>query len=154
MNDVEDGLNYGPADQEALERRKAQDASADYAMSATRRLSETFARRPVVADLAALEVAMREAGPNQAVEVAPELMDTILAQRNAIHGDFTDDAATAQALKYVMRQGKNWDDMPPYMREALDQMQTKVARILAGDYRHPDHWKDLQGYPRLVEVRL
>ena len=33
-------------------------------------------------------------------------------------------------------------------------MQTKVARILSGDFTHPDHWVDLQGYPRLVETRL
>ena len=81
-------------------------------------------------------------------------MDAMLESKNAIHGDFTQDAATAQALKYVMRQGKNWEEMPSYMREALEQMQTKVARILAGDFNHPDHWKDLQGYPRLVETRL
>jgi hypothetical protein len=81
-------------------------------------------------------------------------MDAMLEEKNAIHGDFTQDATTAQALKYVMRQGKNWEEMPPWMREALEQMQTKVARILAGDFNHPDHWKDLQGYPRLVETRL
>ena len=81
-------------------------------------------------------------------------MDALLESKNAIHGDFTQDATTAQALKYVMRQGKNWEDMPAFMREALENMQTKVARILAGDFNHPDHWKDLQGYPRLVETRL
>ena len=81
-------------------------------------------------------------------------MDAMLEEKNAIHGDFTQDATTAQALKYVMRQGKNWEEMPAFMREALENMQTKVARILAGDFNHPDHWKDLQGYPRLVETRL
>ena len=114
----------------------------------TRRLSEHYAREPA-ADLAALEAELRQAEPGDAVPV-----DDMLAQRNSIHGDFTDDAATAQALKYIMRQGRNWDDMAPYAREALDQMQTKIARILAGDWRYPDHWKDLQGYPRLVEQRL
>ena len=115
---------YSPADQEALDRRDASKRAAQQAAMA-------------------IENAMR----------TPSVDDT-LTERNAIHGDFTDDAATAQALKYVMRQGKNWDDMPPWMREALDQMQTKVARVLAGDYRHRDHWTDLQGYPRLVEQRL
>ena len=81
-------------------------------------------------------------------------MDAMLEEKNSIHGDFTQDATTAQALKYVMRRGKNWEAMPPWMHEALEQMQTKVARILSGDFNHPDHWKDLQGYPRLVETRL
>jgi hypothetical protein len=83
-----------------------------------------------------------------------ETLDDVLLGKNAIHGDFTEDARTAQALKCVMREGKNWNDMPPFMREALENMQTKVARILAGDFSYPDHWKDLQGYPRLVETRL
>ena len=86
--------------------------------------------------------------------VAEPTVDQVLEQRNTIHGDFTEDATTAQALKYVMRKGRNWEDMPPWMKEALEQMQTKVARILAGDFTHLDHWKDLQGYPRLVETRL
>ena len=81
-------------------------------------------------------------------------IDAIIAAHESSHGDFTGNATTAQALKYVMRQGNNWEEMPSYMREALEQMQTKVARILAGDFNDPDHWKDLQGYPRLVETRL
>ena len=87
---------------------------------------------------------------------APDLppIDAIIAAHESSHGDFTGNATTAQALKYVMRQGKNWEEMPAWMRESLEQMQTKVARILAGDFNDPDHWKDLQGYPRLVETRL
>lgn len=84
----------------------------------------------------------------------PPTVDQVLEQRNTIHGDFTEDATTAQDLKAVMRRGRNWEDMPPWMKEALEQMQTKVARILSGDFTHLDHWKDLQGYPRLVETRL
>ena len=148
---------YGPADQAALEERERATRAAEFAqMSETRRLSEQHTRPTIVAaeGLAAIEAALRNAQPGEAVQVPNEYIDDILTQRNSIHGDFTDDATTAQALKYIMRQGKNWDDMTPWMREALDQMQTKVGRILAGDYRHPDHWKDLQGYPRLVEQRL
>ena len=81
-------------------------------------------------------------------------IDDVLEERHTTHGDFTEDAATAQDLKYVMRRGRNWEDMPPWMREALEQMQTKIARLLAGDFTHLDSWRDLQGYPRLVEKRL
>ena len=45
-------------------------------------------------------------------------MDAMLESKNAIHGDFTGNATTAQALKYVMRQGKNWEEMPAWMRES------------------------------------
>ena len=149
-------FEYSPADRAALTDEERQRRAAEYAettISATRRLSETHTR-PTVEGIFAIENALRLAKPGDAVKAPPEHIDHVLTERNAVHGDFTDDATTAQALKYVMRKGKNWEDMPPYMREALEQMQTRVARILSGDYRHPDHWKDLQGYPRLVEQRL
>jgi hypothetical protein len=116
--------------------------------------------------LNAVEAAIREGSPSDRWRKAHTIthtiahsrgddgVDAIIAARESTHGDFTEDAKLAQALKYVMRQGKNWDELPAHMREALEQMQTKVARILAGDFSHPDHWKDLQGYPRLVETRL
>ena len=79
-------------------------------------------------------------------------VDDVLEQRNGVHGDFDDDASTAQDLKRVIRAGSNWEEMPAVHREALEQMMTKVGRILAGDFNWLDHWKDLQGYPRLVEL--
>jgi hypothetical protein len=85
--------------------------------------------------------------------IKPPLNDTLIA-RNVVHGDFTDDADMAQRLKNLMRTGKNWTRLKPCQAEALEQIQTKVARILAGDPDYPDHWRDLQGYPRLVEERL
>ena len=30
----------------------------------------------------------------------------------------------------------------------------RSPELWAGDFNDPDHWKDLQGYPRLVETRL
>lgn len=84
----------------------------------------------------------------------PPTIDETLYDRNSIHGDFTDDAGMAQGLKNLMRTGKNWGVLKPCQAECLEQIQTKIARILAGDPNHPDHWRDLQGYPRLVEERL
>lgn len=82
---------------------------------------------------------------------AETTVDQVLEQRNGVHGDFDDDASTSQDLKRIIRAGTNWEEMPAVHREALEQMMTKVGRILAGDFNHLDHWQDLQGYPRLVE---
>ena len=132
-----------------------------------------FERRDTVAlpipDSAAERVAARQAHEARAAKVretgsaeawraahsqppvAEPTLDQVLEQRNGVHGDFDDDASTSQDLKRIIRAGTNWEEMPAVHREALEQMMTKVARILAGDFNHPDHWKDLQGYPRLVE---
>jgi hypothetical protein len=89
-----------------------------------------------------------------AIERAVTEIDTILDERKQIHGDFTDDAGTAQALKDVMRAAMNWNDLTPVQREALEHIATKIGRILSGDPGHRDHWEDIQGYARLVGERL
>jgi hypothetical protein len=81
-------------------------------------------------------------------------LDDTLVARNAVHGDFTDDAGTAQAFKDVMRATKNWERLDHVKREALEHIATKIGRILSGDPEHRDHWEDIQGYARLVETRL
>jgi hypothetical protein len=156
---MSDQFDFGPADQEAIKLREAMRRAEEYMHHKleTKDVPMNEApRHPSVDAMRAVEDVLR-AEPGEAVQIPADEMDTVLAileQRQTVHGDFTDDAQTAQALKYVMRQGKNWDDMPSFMREALEQMQTKIARILSGDPSYPDHWRDLQGYPRLVETRL
>jgi Domain of unknown function (DUF6378) len=76
-------------------------------------------------------------------------IEAILEQRHSVHGDFHQDARIAQALKYVMREGVNWSDLTDIQKEALDHFATKIARILAGDPNHVDHWEDICGYATL-----
>jgi hypothetical protein len=40
------------------------------------------------------------------------------------------------------------------MRQALDTIMDKVARIMTGDPKFKDHWIDLCGYAKLVSDRL
>jgi hypothetical protein len=112
--------------------------------TAQRQAAEQAAQIP---DLDELEATLREPAP-------AETLDEMLAARNSRHGDFTDDARTAQSLKYVIHAGVNWDQLTQVQQEALDHIATKIARILSGDPRHRDHWSDIQGYARLVETRL
>jgi hypothetical protein len=123
---------------------------AEYVISETRRQSEKYAMNQEidVTAITAIERAIRPAPP-QAIT-----MESILEDRQATHGDFSDDAEMSQRLKNLIRQGRNWTHLQTFEAEALDNMMTKVARILSGNPHHPDHWRDLQGYPRLVEERL
>ncbi|MBE9472959.1 MAG: hypothetical protein IMY75_12755, partial [Chloroflexi bacterium] len=60
----------------------------------------------------------------------------------------------AQALKDEMWRTGNWEDLDADMKEALEMIQHKIARILNGDPRYADNWLDIAGYARLVEDRI
>ena len=77
-----------------------------------------------------------------------------LADRHKRYGRYGDVAITSQCLQAVMQSAKNWDAMPADMRESLQMMASKMARVLNGDMECVDSWHDLQGYARLIEERL
>ena len=77
-----------------------------------------------------------------------------LAERAKTYGDFKDIATISQNLQKVMRTGRNWDALPNDMREALQAIASKMARILNGDPEHIDSWHDIAGYAQLPENRL
>jgi hypothetical protein len=78
----------------------------------------------------------------------------VLNQRETTHGDYADNAHTAQMLKDCIRRGKNYDRLSAMQKESLDLIATKMGRILAGNPNEPDHWRDLGNYAHLVEHRL
>lgn len=136
-------LEYNPADQEALERRNARAAAAVYAEQHLTSVA-----------LQHLEEKMRQAEPGEAIQVSPDEMKAILAGRHAIHGDFSDDATASQSIKAAIRAGKNWAALSDPQMEALEQIATKIGRIMSGDPNYKDHWVDIQGYARLVSEQL
>jgi hypothetical protein len=77
-----------------------------------------------------------------------------LAERQKTHGSFPEQATTAQLLKAVMRDTPNWNDLPPYYRESLEMIQSKISRALHGDWTHIDNPHDGGGYFGLVEREL
>ena len=89
--------------------------------------------------------------------VAATALDAVLKCRGKQHGDFTDHARITQNLKAVMVDpaGKsNWNLLSATQREALEMIQHKIGRILAGDPNHVDHWLDIEGYARIARERL
>lgn len=67
-------------------------------------------------------------------------------ERRKTHGDWTEQALVASQLKSTMRLSRNWSGLPAIKKEALDMIQTKISRILTGDFNEPDHWDDTAGY--------
>lgn len=81
-------------------------------------------------------------------------VDKTLEDRRSTHGDFLDHATATQHLKMVMHDHPGWDNLDVMQREALDMIAHKIGRVLSGDPNFADHWHDIQGYARLIEVRL
>lgn len=81
-------------------------------------------------------------------------IDATVEERGNRYGAFKDGADIMQELKGVMRSTRNWSNLTPSQREALEMIQHKVGRILNGDPNYTDSWHDIQGYARLIEEEL
>lgn len=81
---------------------------------------------------------------------------SLIAEREKTHGHWGDTARIATELKAVLapalenRAARGERPLSPEQRESLDMILTKVARIVAGDPNHPDHWRDISGYAVLA----
>ena len=92
-----------------------------------------------------------------------EVSDT-QAERGERYGSFEEHAVIAQRLQDVMRDSgrvgdamacnRGWYALAADQKQALTVIADKIARILNGDPTYLDNWHDIQGYARLVEMRL
>jgi len=78
----------------------------------------------------------------------------LLGIRGKTHGDFTLTAEISMGLKEWMEEQRSWKNLSPVQKEALHMIVHKIARILAGNADHKDHWDDISGYAKLVSDRL
>jgi hypothetical protein len=79
-------------------------------------------------------------------------IEETLKDRGLIYGNYETLATTAQQLKDVVRMGANYHSLSMPMKESVDMICHKIARIVNGG--HPqelDHWHDIAGYAKLVE---
>lgn len=81
-------------------------------------------------------------------------IDKLLEDRGSRYGDFGVQARTAQAIRAAFQTGENWDTLPPYMREGLDLISTKLSRMLCGDFMYLDNVVDIIGYMTLVKTEM
>lgn len=79
-------------------------------------------------------------------------IEKTLAERGNTHGNYADNAKTAQQLKRVLQHARA--KVPDYQSEALDMICHKLARISSGNHNHADNWHDIAGYAQLVVKEL
>lgn len=77
-------------------------------------------------------------------------IEDILQERGARYGPFSTHAKITQELKAVMHSTPSWSSLPVDVKESLEMIQHKIARILNGQHAYRDSWDDIQGYARLV----
>jgi hypothetical protein len=81
-------------------------------------------------------------------------LEKTLTERGAVYGRFADHAGISQSIKRAMRAAPCWQELPDDMRESLEMVAHKIARILNGNPNYADSWHDVGGYVALVEKRL
>lgn len=77
-----------------------------------------------------------------------------LDERGKTYGIYTNVAGTSQSLKDVLCCGAAYDTMEPAMKESLDMICNKIARIVNGNPYYRDSWHDIMGYAALVDTLL
>ena len=73
----------------------------------------------------------------------------ILKEREKTHGEYSEVARVSQALKMALRNGPI-EEVPAVVRESLELICMKMARVVCGDHNEPDHWTDICGYSTLI----
>jgi hypothetical protein len=73
-----------------------------------------------------------------------------LSTREGQYGQYRVVSDISQNIKSIIKDSPNYKAMPTYMRESLDMIANKMARILNGNYYLNDSWHDIGGYAALV----
>lgn len=81
-------------------------------------------------------------------------IEQTLEERGKRYGEFHEHARICQRIKEAMAMEKGWERLQPDMKQALEVIADKIARILNGDPYYVDNWHDISGYATLVEKRL
>ena len=72
---------------------------------------------------------------------------SLIEARGRSHGTWAIQSLLAQELKSLLRWYPSGRSKP--QQEALEAIAVKLARIVAGDPNHEDHWRDIAGYAEL-----
>lgn len=75
----------------------------------------------------------------------------ILEERQSTHGEFDDNAQITDDIMKVLSGSRNWSDAPSAFRVGAFHIVHKLARAFSGNLTFNDHWKDIQGYAKLME---
>jgi len=164
MSDVTNWLTASAEAKRKLDKAEAAPNPVAAAMAAVDDAVELEAARQREEDLYARKAIDQLANPDATKVVAQGFVEaprpaasdvrTILRERGAVHGDFSEHARVTQALKRAARDSANWAKLSDVQKEAVEMILHKLGRVLAGDPDHRDHWDDTAGYATLTADRV
>ena len=73
-------------------------------------------------------------------------VDKIVEERDSKYGGFECNSKTTQAIKEALAKR----ELPYYIKEALDMIAHKMARVVCGDPMYEDNFVDIIGYAQLA----
>jgi len=80
--------------------------------------------------------------------------EEILDQRGERYGEYTNVATTSRTIKEAIVNGSNIEAAGDDMRESMDMIANKLARIVNGDPYYKDSWQDIAGYAMRIGHKL
>jgi hypothetical protein len=90
-------------------------------------------------------------------EINKDSVTEVLKARQSTHGEFRINSEYSIKLRNIANeaiQSQGKGDLLSYQEEAIFMICHKLARILIGNDKFADHWKDISGYAKLVSDRL
>ncbi len=75
-----------------------------------------------------------------------KILAKVSKERESEYGNFKDNAYVAQELKILSRN----PEFSRVQREALDQILSKISRLVCGNPNHLDSWLDIANYATLA----
>ena len=75
-------------------------------------------------------------------------------KRYNLNGSYEEHASLTQDMKERCRQHKGWNTLTGAMKESVDMILHKIARIINGDPTYKDNWVDIEGYSKLISRDL
>ncbi len=54
-------------------------------------------------------------------------------------------------FKEILKTSPNYGSLPSTHKEGIEMILHKIARAICGDYNEEDHYRDIQGYAKLIE---
>lgn len=78
------------------------------------------------------------------------MIEETIAERGKTHGHYASQCESWGNIMDALTMGTNWEALDSCQKQALTIIAVKMSRILEGDHKEPDHWKDIAGYAMLV----
>jgi hypothetical protein len=84
-------------------------------------------------------------------ETRPNLTVSFRLERGGqFESGFQDVSRVSQQLKSTMRKADGWESLDDQKKESFDMIANKIARILCGDPKYIDNYRDIIGYIQLI----